>query len=306
MSKVAILLATYNGANYLSELLDSLIKQTYSNWICYIHDDGSTDRTPIILQKYRQKYPQKFKLLAYPATGGPKENFISLLKYPKADYIMFCDQDDVWLPKKISLTLQKMKASESSVPIVIFTDLKVVDQNLAPIADSYLAYTGRNPRKLNLVQLLHQNVASGCTMMINRSLLELAQAHPTLLRLAMHDWGLMLLASVYGRIGYLEQATILYRQHQSNQVGAARHNINERVHQVLKGEKLEAVRENISLQRAFAKELNQQIAPDNRYASFLQQFSQIEQQSKLVRVKFYLAHHLIDFNLFRFWRLLFV
>ena len=130
--KVGILLATYNGEQYIREQLDSILNQTYVDWVCYIHDDGSADNTWQTIKKYESDYPDKFVVLNYEKCGGACKNFISLMKYSSENYIMFSDQDDVWAKNKIEVTLNRMKSIEadSDKPYAVFTDLYVVDENL--------------------------------------------------------------------------------------------------------------------------------------------------------------------------------
>lgn len=221
---IEILLATCNGAAYLSALLDSLLAQTYGNWRLVIRDDGSTDDTPRIIGKYLANHPDRVSILRDKGeTLGPCGNFARLLHHSKADYTMFCDQDDVWLPEKIELTMARMREMESlygeDTPIMVHTDLRVVDGNLKPLSDSLWRYQTTDPDATALNRLLVQNVATGCTVMINRALRELALPIPVEAR--MHDWWLALVAAVFGRIGHVAQPTILYRQHGRNDSGAA-------------------------------------------------------------------------------------
>ena len=133
---IAILMATYNGEKYLREQIDSLLNQTCQDWHLYVHDDGSKDGTVNIVKSYAERYPDKVTLLDYPPQGGACRNFLSLLEKAEARYYMFCDQDDVWLPEKIALSLEEMKRQEAlhlQKPVVIHTDLHIVDDKLTVI-----------------------------------------------------------------------------------------------------------------------------------------------------------------------------
>ena len=110
--KIAILMATYNGKDYIGEQIDSLLAQSFTNWHLYIHDDGSTDGTDKVIHQYENRYPQHISILNYPSQGGACGNFLSMLENVSADYYMFCDQDDVWLPEKIERTFERMKTAE--------------------------------------------------------------------------------------------------------------------------------------------------------------------------------------------------
>ena len=222
MNAVAVLIAVYNGEKYLEELMDSIMSQTFQDFVCYVHDDGSSDHSPELLVELKMKYPEKVIILNYPPTGGSKENFMSLLKERTEPYIMFADQDDVWLPEKIEKSLMQMKQIEDygSVPSLVFSDLTVVDQNLETIAPSFLKYMGLYPDRLKYQQLMMSNVASGCAMMINQQLAQLCTRIIELDNIPMHDWWFIVVAAIYGRISFIDESTILYRQHENNVLGA--------------------------------------------------------------------------------------
>lgn len=306
MSKIAILLATYNGESYLKDQLDSLIKQSYDDWVCYVHDDGSTDRTKEILEYYKRKYSKKFVILNYPSTGSAKANFISLLKYPEEEYIMFCDQDDYWVNDKIETELSYILREDPEKPTVVFSDLTIVDQNLKQISSSYFKYERRNPYATSLIQLLKQNVAAGCTMMINSKLKELAINNTEILNLAMHDWGVMLLATTNGQIRYIDKSTVLYRQHQGNAVGAQEKTRLKYFKELMNKKKIKAVKKNIELQRKFAKQLTVVVAPNTDDYNFLNKLALIKNKNKYERIKFCLKYNLVEHTILKIWRFILV
>ena len=102
--KLAILLATYNGERYLQEQIDSLYRQTYKDWVLYIHDDGSTDGTCGIISKNAAEHGN-IVVMEHQGGHGAKDNFFGMLERVDADYYMFCDQDDVWLEDKVEKSL---------------------------------------------------------------------------------------------------------------------------------------------------------------------------------------------------------
>lgn len=226
---VEILLSTYNGARFLEDFLESLLSQTYKNWVLTVRDDGSKDKTKEILRKYAERFPEKINLVEDELGNlGACRSFLTLLMHAKAEYIMFADQDDVWLPNKVEKTLDKMLALEreygSHFPILVHTDLIVVDENLNPIANSFWKFQGQNPNCKSLNCFLVQNNVTGCTIMINKALRALFFRMPE--RAIMHDWWIALVASAFGIVDYLPEATILYRQHPSQDTGAKEYSLS--------------------------------------------------------------------------------
>lgn len=228
---VDILMATYNGEKYIAEQIDSILNQNYEDWKLYIRDDGSNDKTLEIIKKYIYNYPEKIILIEDSKKNlGVKLNFTELMKYSESDYCMFCDQDDVWLKDKITLTLNNMIDMESKygkdTPILVHTDLKVVDTKLNILNESFWNFININPTRNNLNQLLVENTVTGCTAMINKSLRILSSDIPN--ECVMHDWWLAIIASTMGKICVVNDATILYRQHLNNQIGARRKSVLEK------------------------------------------------------------------------------
>ena len=224
MYPVDILLATYNGERYLDQQITSILEQQYGNWRLIIRDDGSTDSTLQIISKYAQSYPEKIQLLDDTSGRlGPSGSFDKLLQFSTAPYIAFCDQDDVWLPGKLQLLKNHMVQVEnrygSEFPVLVHTDLEVVDEGLNTLADSFWLFQKINPSKMqSLERLLVQNCVTGCATMVNRPLVNCALPIPP--GAIMHDWWLALLAVSLGKIESIDTATVRYRQHTGNDTGA--------------------------------------------------------------------------------------
>lgn len=225
-TNVDILLATYNGERYLDRQIVSILNQTHNAWRLLIRDDCSTDRTPELIEHYRVKHPDRITVLDHQGENlGSCQNFSRLLQSSTADYVMFSDQDDVWLPVKVGSTLELLLKMENrygkSTPILVHTDMKVVNETLEPLSDSFWSYQNLDPEAgLTLNRLLLRNVPTGSTVMINRALREISPSIPE--GAIIHDWWLALTASVFGKIGYLSVPTLLYRQHRENLFGASR------------------------------------------------------------------------------------
>ena len=224
MNKIIILLSTYNGAMYLKNQLDSLMLQSYKDICIIARDDGSTDQSYEILQTFIQHSSLHVKVLEDRTNVGAKKSFELLMHEAlkmETQYMMFCDQDDIWLPEKIEKTYFKMKEFEKSypsLPLLVHSDVRVVDKQLNVIASSFWSYQHIDPTRDRLNHLLLHNVVTGCTVMINRALAEKVKTIPN--ESIMHDWWMAMVASAFGKIGYIDEPLMLYRQHESNDTGA--------------------------------------------------------------------------------------
>lgn len=221
---VDILLATHNGERYLQEQIESIRYQTYKEWRLLISDDCSSDNTLGIIKSYAKADPRITLVSESKRFGGAKENFFHLLHQSTGQLAMFCDQDDVWLDDKIEVTLRAMRRAEAdtdtSIPVAIFTDSVVVDEDLRFLSYSFQRFDRCYPYQTNLRRLLASNAAPGNTMMVNRPLVRLLQSVEQPKRIIMHDWYAMLLASAFGTVVYIPTPTLLYRQHKNNTLGA--------------------------------------------------------------------------------------
>lgn len=217
--KVNILLSTYNGEQYLKEQVKSIQDQTYQDWQLLIRDDGSTDGTVEIIQELVAQ-DERIRFINQGAIEnlGVIKSFHALLKYEKADLYCFSDQDDVWLPEKIVLQVAEAKKYPQEEPLLVYTDLKVVDENLNVQHESMIR-TQSDHANTELIQELTENTVTGGVAMINHALADLwtGQEKHALL---MHDWYLALLAAAFGKLIYIDEPTELYRQHSSNVLGA--------------------------------------------------------------------------------------
>lgn len=221
--KVAILMATYNGEKYIAAQIESIVEQSFNDWTLYIRDDGSSDKTIDIIRKYSNQYRSIILIEDDIFRKGASENFFSLLCMVESKYYMFSDQDDIWLSHKVESAysqIQKLESENTNVPIVVGSDLQVVDSLLNPISTSFWKYC-----KIK-VSLLHKfkyvavcNGLAGCTMIFNNKVKEIII--PYLPTGSMHDYLITLAVTAKGgMIEYMNEAPILYRQHTNNVVGA--------------------------------------------------------------------------------------
>lgn len=221
---VDILLATYNGERFLPELLASLEAQTHTGWRLIVRDDGSSDGTRAILSDWAAARLDRVVLTEPDGRNlGVSGSFGALLAVSDAPYFLFCDQDDVWLPDKIARLLALAEGAEREagpgVPILVHSDLRVVDAGLAEIAPSYWRRQNFHPeRAARTGALLLQNCVTGCATLGNAALRRAACPVPEVV--IMHDWWCAAVAWRIGRILACASPTVLYRQHGANALGS--------------------------------------------------------------------------------------
>ena len=224
-AEVEVLLATFNGERYLREQVESILAQEYAGLRVLARDDGSTDGTRAILEEYARTSVGRLTVLPESApTGSAKGNFERLMEASSGEYVCFADQDDVWVAGKVRRSMEAMLRLEGvhgrERPLLVFSDLRVVDDGLRVLHDSMWARAGIEPESIHRMErLLGQNVVTGCTALVNRRMLELARRMPD--EALMHDAWIGLLAASMGAAAIVREQTVLYRQHERNVIGAA-------------------------------------------------------------------------------------
>ncbi len=222
---ITILLAAYNGGDYIKEQLESIKNQTYKDWHIIVRDDKSKDDTAAVVEKFAGENKGKVTLFVNdPATGAAKKNFARLLNDAKeCDYVMCCDQDDVWKPDKLEKSINKMKQLEDrygkNLPILVHGDVEVVDDSLQVISPSMFQLSGI-PSDTKLSRLIIQNNVTGCTMLMNHTLVKNIIPMVQEKDIIMHDYVIALYAAVFGKTGVIKEPLLSYRQHGDNSVGA--------------------------------------------------------------------------------------
>lgn len=225
MSTVAVIMATYNGEKYVRRQIESILASSYDDFEIFIYDDGSTDNTVSIVSELEQLHPSRIHLQQNEVNLGVARNFLQAVAKAQADYIMLCDQDDVWKPDKIEKTLKRIKAMEKrlgrDLPLAVFTDAIIVDENLNTISESFFRFNHLDPKKNDLAHILMENKLIGCTVMVNGCVGRLLRQYPMPENARFHDWWIALLASSMGKISYIDEGTLYYRQHAGNLVGGS-------------------------------------------------------------------------------------
>lgn len=229
--KVQILLSTYNGEKYLNELLDSLLSQSYKSIEILIRDDGSNDGTIKILKQY-EKLSNITVLLG--ENIGVKNSFFKLLEIADKSfgYYAFCDQDDVWLRDKIKSAVELLESEDKDIPLLYFSKKTIVDEQL-----NFIGYTIIPRRKLSINNAIIENIASGCTMVINKQLRnKLIGKIPKYTN--MHDNWMYKVAAAFGKIIFDKNSYMLYRQHENNVIGEEKRFLKRWIHKIFMDNKV--------------------------------------------------------------------
>lgn len=234
---IKILMATYNGEKYISQQIDSILNQTFGDWKIFIQDDCSTDNTVNIIEDYVKRFPNKiFFHINDTPSGSSSNNFFSLIKKQVDDggeneYLMLCDQDDIWEKDKIESLIDLIKKEENIVgknfPLLVHSNVCVVDENLNKLL---IEMPNKAPSECGIYskkQILLDNVVTGCTVLFNGALLKKITKFPD--KCVMHDYWLAFIAIFFGKILFCEKSTVLYRQHSNNVMGAKKETFLDKI-----------------------------------------------------------------------------
>lgn len=229
---IQVLMACYNGEQYLPKQLDSLRAQDDPSFSVLMQDDGSTDLTPILLSRVvsedRRFHPAASRGQRYGAIG----NFLSLMKQSTGDYVALCDQDDEWSKRRLSRCRTAMEEAEArygeDTPLLVHSDCRVVSSKGEPIHHSFFRHQGWDKHAVTLNRLLVQNNVTGCTTLMNAALRDLVVAHAKTEDLYMHDWFIALTAAAFGHVVFVNEQLVDYRQHGVNVMGASEFGLGSR------------------------------------------------------------------------------
>lgn len=229
--RVLILLSTYNGNEYVAEQIDSLLCQSYKPIDIVIRDDGSTDDTLTVLSEYEQKYDCVTVIRGN--NVGCARSFWELMIYAKTqneryDYFAFCDQDDYWIDDKIAVAVEHLEQVRFDGACLYCSNLTYTD---ARLNEGGLKYKERADTE-NKARSLVESFATGCTMVFNKTLLDLATSH-SVQHLHLHDLWMFHTCMFFGKVIYDPIPHILYRQHGENEIGA-KSTFSQRLHSKMK------------------------------------------------------------------------
>lgn len=303
---IEILLATYNGERFLPEQIESITSQSFKDYHILASDDNSSDCTFEILRSYESVMGEKIKVVQS-NTHSAKENFYNLLDMADAEYIALCDQDDFWESDRLKKSLKAIQRLEKrygkETPILVHSDLEIVDGNLnsqnkkmselTGISEA-IKYAKKESKYLYTIsteksfsRYLVENNITGNTVIINKALLDIYKRPEVSF---MHDWWLGLIAFTFGKVGYLNECLVKYRQHESNELGAKNplelHNIKKRNKQ--------KIRENYDCMfaqveeflRLYKDELGKSRSADTYFArKYLNAFANMKSKNRVSKIR---------------------
>jgi glycosyltransferase involved in cell wall biosynthesis len=299
---IDILMAVYNGEKYLAEQIESVLAQDCEGIVLKIRDDCSTDRSADIIRHYAKRYPQKIRFTqSRKNSGSAAANFFELLRSSTADYVMFCDQDDVWFKDKVSLSLKYMREEEkkqgANTPVLLHTDLTVVNESMEVKAKSMFASQRLDSRRNSVKELAVQNVVTGCTMMLNKALVDKLTYTPS--SVPVHDWWIALFTACCGSIVFVDKPTLYYRQHSGNMCGAQNMSdigyVAKRAAQFKRSTLM--IRYGYRQAAEMARVYGSKLGEDN--LALLKGYGELEHKPYIERLRFVFKHHIFKDGIVR-------
>jgi glycosyltransferase involved in cell wall biosynthesis len=207
-----VLLSSHNGGRFLREQIQSVLAQADVQVQLYVRDDGSTDETVALLRELAAADGRV--TFSEGECVGAARSFLTMLSDTSADvdYVALCDQDDVWIDGKLAQAAHWLSPLEG--PAMYCSAVDVVDENLRPLGIHRTCRRGPA-----LENALVQNIATGCTIVLNQSALHLFRQVPR--HPVMHDSWIYAATAATGHVRYDPSPWVLYRQHESNTIGLA-------------------------------------------------------------------------------------
>ena len=215
--KVSIAMATYNGENFIAQQIESIFAQTYKDFELIICDDSSTDRTIQIIQTFMKKH-SNIKLFQNQRNIGYLKNFEKLINLCKSDYIALSDQDDIWIETKLEIEMKellKIQNISNKVPIMVHSDLMMINQKSEITQESYFKYRDYKLKKTeDLGQILGPCGVMGNTLLFNKYLKDMILPFPDTLE--NHDYWIAVVNELFGKRVTINRQLVQYRIHDKN------------------------------------------------------------------------------------------
>lgn len=206
--KVNVLLSTYNGEKYIKEQLDSILNQTYGNIKIYVRDDGSKDKTVEILKQYEKK--QLITFIEGENVGFIKSFFQLVKACDEADFVAYCDQDDVWFENKIEMAIEKLQEKDQSKPLLYFSDYDYYDSCM-----NFQEHCKSKKRLPSFRNSLVDCISLGFNSVYNKKALLLLKRNIPKYSCG-HDWWTYMVCAAMGEVIYDKRYTTKYRRHEKN------------------------------------------------------------------------------------------
>lgn len=221
--KIDILMATYNGESFIRQQIASIQNQTMTDWVLYIHDDGSTDLTLEIIREFALQDERIVLIEDGISFHEPASNFMYLLKYVQSDYVIFSDQDDIWLENKLEVMYREIQHYDAQIPVAVYGNGYIYNSNSNEISGRSILVP---PAGLGTVLFMNGGI-QGCAVMMNRALYKICQEYSGFL--AMHDHVVTLAAFTFGRMIYIDQKLMLYRRHNQTVTDVVFRNFGDKI-----------------------------------------------------------------------------
>jgi len=202
MKKISVCIATYNGEKFIYNQIQSILEQLSEKDEIIISDNYSSDETLRIINSIADP---RIKIVLSRKISLIK-NFENALINSSGDYIFLADQDDVWLPKKIKIMVEKLESYD-----LVISDCILVNEKLQIIINSFYSFNKSRP---GFIQNVIKNSYIGCCMAFNRKILNASLPFPE--KIPMHDWWIGLIGSLFGKVIFLDDKLILYRRHSAS------------------------------------------------------------------------------------------
>jgi len=218
-AKISVVMATWNGEQFIKEQLDSILTQTYDNLEIICVDDQSSDSTIAILQKYSEKHPSVVQVIAQTVNTGSRTAFSNGCAAATGEFIAFADQDDWWLPSKLEVLFDELIKDENLA--FVYSNSELVDENLKQIQPKTFTDSTNFINGKNYYRLINDNTIMGCSMLLRADFVKKCLPFPS--KGFHHDWYLAIMALGYDyAVKYIDQVLFKYRRHSSNQVNKVR------------------------------------------------------------------------------------
>lgn len=292
-NQIDILLATYNGAQYISAQIRSLQNQTFQDWKLIVHDDGSTDGTLHILRNFMKDDARIVIVEDEKRFHCAEKNFMYLLTKSTAPFCICCDQDDIWLENKLQLMLEAIQKYDNSIPQAVYSNSYVYEASREYIAGHA---TLSQPKVLKDVLFMNAGV-QGCAILFNDKLRDICKDAPEIV--AMHDHVITLAATVFGELHYLPLRLMLYRRHEATVTGYTAKNLKERVMHFFEGKKSVLDRRHYEAIESFASHYESMMTKE--YRTIFKDFFRFKHEGRLRR-----CIHILSggYRIYGSWRVL--